>query len=127
MKSVLGFLMAKSQQSLSEHQIARRIKDGRGQGFGKKYQPWLYVQDVPSEGRSHRIYSHKTCRVHHLLSDLELTAFLVFEWSPDISDIREQFPLRREISSILYEDEYSISLKLEIYEAVQRAEENRQR
>ena len=52
--------MAKSQQSLLEHQIARRIKDGRGQGFGKQYRPWLYVQDVPSEGRSHRIYSHKT-------------------------------------------------------------------
>ncbi|MBF4360615.1 death-on-curing protein, partial [Vibrio anguillarum] len=30
------------------------------------------------------------------------------------------------ISSILYDDEYSIELKLEIYEAVQRAEENRQ-
>ena len=88
--------MAKSQQSLSELQIVRRIKDGRGQGFGKQYRPWLYVQDVPSEGRSHRIYSHKTGRVHHLLSDLELAAFLVFEWSPDIADIREQFPLRRE-------------------------------
>jgi hypothetical protein len=25
-----------------------------------------------------------------------LVAFLVFEWSPDIADIREQFPLRRE-------------------------------
>ena len=71
--------MAKSQQSLSELQIVRRIKDGRGQGFGKQYRPWLYVQDVPSEGRSHRIYSHKTGRVHHLLSDLELAAFLVFE------------------------------------------------
>jgi len=51
---------------------------------------------VPSEGRSHRIYSHKTGRVHHLLSDLELAAFLVFEWTSGISDIREQFPLRRE-------------------------------
>lgn len=34
--------------------------------------------------------------------------------------------LHKIISSILYEDEYSISLKLEIYEAVQRAEDNKQ-
>lgn len=55
--------MGRSQQSLSELQIARRIKDGRGQGVGKKYTPWLYVQDVPSEGRSHRVYSHTTGRI----------------------------------------------------------------
>ncbi|MGL5668378.1 MAG: TnsA endonuclease N-terminal domain-containing protein [Shewanella sp.] len=88
--------MAKSSLGFSEHQIARRIKDGRGLGKGKEYRPWLYVQDVPSEGRSHRVYSHKTGRVHHLLSDLELAAFLVFEWAPNITDIREQFPLIRE-------------------------------
>ncbi|MDU7808318.1 MAG: heteromeric transposase endonuclease subunit TnsA, partial [Serratia marcescens] len=84
--------MAKSSLGFSEHQIARRIKDGRGQGLGKEYRPWLYVQDVPSDGRSHRVYSHKTGRIHHLLSDLELAAFLVFEWTPNITDIREQFP-----------------------------------
>jgi len=92
--------MAKSQQSLSEHQIARRIKEGRGQGVGKKYRPWLYVQEVPSEGRSHRIYSHKTDRIHHLLSDLELAVFLVLEWTHSIADIREQFPLRPRIGAV---------------------------
>ncbi len=95
-KKHAGFFMAKSSLGFSEHQIARRIKDGRGQGLGKKYLPWLYVQDVPSDGRSHRVYSHKTGRIHHLLSDLELAAFLVFEWTPNITDIREQFPLNRE-------------------------------
>lgn len=88
--------MAKSQQSTSEHQIARKIKEGRGKGFGKDYKPWLYVQDVPSQGRSHRVYSHKTERVHHLLSDLELAVFLVFEWTSYVTDIREQFPLKLE-------------------------------
>jgi len=33
--------MGRSQQSLSELQIARRVKDGRGQGVGKNYTPWL--------------------------------------------------------------------------------------
>lgn len=88
--------MAESQQSTSEHQIARKIKEGRGKGFGKDYKPWFYVQDVPSEGRSHRVYSHKTQRVHHLLSDLELAVFLVFEWASYVTDIREQFPLKLE-------------------------------
>lgn len=88
--------MSKSQQFLEEHQIAHRIKQGRGQGVGKQYRPWINVQDVPSEGRSHRIYSQKTARIHHLLSDLELAVFLVFEWSSSTIDIREQFPLRRD-------------------------------
>lgn len=88
--------MARAQQSLSETEIARRIKSGRGQGHGEHYKPWFHVQDVPSDGRSHRIYSHKTRRVHHLLSDLELAVFLVLEWSSDITDIREQFPLKRD-------------------------------
>ncbi|MEX9806634.1 TnsA endonuclease N-terminal domain-containing protein, partial [Proteus mirabilis] len=74
-------------------QIARRIKEGRGQGHGKDYIPWLTVQEVPSSGRSHRIYSHKTGRVHHLLSDLELAVFLSLEWESSVLDIREQFPL----------------------------------
>ncbi len=88
--------MGKSQQYLSETQIRSRIKEGRGQGFGKSYQPWLNVQDIPSEGRSHRLYSHKTKRIHHLLSDLELATFFVFEWLPNVTDIREQFPLKLE-------------------------------
>lgn len=93
--------MAKAKQSLSETQIARRIKEGRGQGVGPNYKPWFHVQDVPSDGRSHRIYSDKTQRVHHLLSDLELAVFLVLEWSPNITDIREQFPLNRQETQAL--------------------------
>lgn len=33
--------MAKANSSFSEVQIARRIKEGRGQGHGKDYIPWL--------------------------------------------------------------------------------------
>lgn len=95
-KKLLDFFMLKSQQSLTDNQIAHRIKEGRGRGIGKGYRPWLYVQDVPSQGRSHRIYSQKTERVHHLLSDLELAVFLLLEWTPGIIDIREQFPLKLE-------------------------------
>jgi hypothetical protein len=73
--------------------IERRIAEGRGQGEGPNYNPWLRVQDFPSLGRVHRIYGWKSGRVHHLLSDLELKVFLHFQWPRSVKDQREQFPL----------------------------------
>jgi TnsA-like endonuclease N terminal/TnsA endonuclease C terminal len=73
--------------------IARRIAEGRGQGTGKEYKPYLRTQDVPSRGRAHRIKGWKHGRVHPLLSDLELKVFLIYEWSSSVTEIREQFPL----------------------------------
>ncbi|WP_199221448.1 TnsA endonuclease N-terminal domain-containing protein [Desulfonatronum sp. SC1] len=69
------------------------IKQGRGQGTGKDYQPWLTVRDLPSSGRSHRVWGFQTQRTHHLLSDLELKAFFLFDWNPVVTDLREQYPL----------------------------------
>lgn len=85
--------MGKKRYWNSEAKNARWIKEGRGQGVGKKYRPWLTVRDVPSEGRSHRIFGHLTHRTHHLLSDLELATFLLLQWSKLTTDIREQIPL----------------------------------
>lgn len=70
------------------------IKHGRGAGTGKDYHPWLTVRDLPSSGRSHRVWGFQTQRTHHLLSDLELAAFFLFDWNPDVIDVREQYPLR---------------------------------
>ncbi|WP_028570914.1 heteromeric transposase endonuclease subunit TnsA [Desulfonatronum lacustre] len=69
------------------------IKQGRGEGTGKDYQPWLTIRDLPSLGRSHRVWGIQAQRTHHLLSDLELKAFFLFDWNPVVTDIREQFPL----------------------------------
>lgn len=88
--------MGKSPQFLTEAQIARRIKEKRGQGTGKDYRSWLYVHEVPFQGRSQRIYFHRTQRIHHLLSDIEQAVFLMLEWNNSIFDIREQIPLRRD-------------------------------
>jgi TnsA-like endonuclease N terminal/TnsA endonuclease C terminal len=63
------------------------------QAEGAAYKPWLRVQDIPSLGRVHRIKGWKHGRVHHLLSDLEARVFFIYEWSLQISDIREQYPL----------------------------------
>lgn len=78
---------------LSAMQIEARLKEGRGQGAGRDYKPFLTVRDVSSSGRSHRVFSVKTQRLHHFLSNLELAVFLTLEWSETVTDIREQFPL----------------------------------
>ena len=77
----------------TEADVERHRKKGFGEGAGVSYMPWLRVQDVPSQGRSHRIPGVKSDRVHHLLSDLERAYHLVCEFSEDVIDIREQYPL----------------------------------
>jgi hypothetical protein len=79
----------------TESRFARWLKDGRGSGRGLNYQPWLTVQDVPSKGEVNRIAGAKHRRVHHLLSRLELAVFLDCDWHPDVTEIREQFPIDR--------------------------------
>lgn len=77
------------------------LREGRGSGHGSDYKPWLTVRDLSSQGRSHRVFGHKSQRTHHLLSDLELAVFLLLEWSRSTVDIREQFPLRLEDTKAL--------------------------
>lgn len=87
----------KGLRGLLEPAILRRLqKEKRGQGHGIDYKPFLTVRDVPSKGRVHRRPALTHNRIVHLLSDLELAAFLVFDWSPSVTDIREQFPLNPE-------------------------------
>lgn len=70
-----------------------RFRQKRGTGRFKNYRPWLRVLEVPSCGRSHRIYCKKTQRHHELLSDMEEYFFWICVWNEEIIDIREQFPL----------------------------------
>lgn len=87
--------MARTRPSLTERRIAKLIAEGRGQGEGKDYRPWIRVArgEISSKGRSRRIRGFKTGRTHHLLSDLEFYIFLTLEFSPLVKDIREQYPL----------------------------------
>ena len=85
--------MAKRPRRYSESTTDRRIKEGRGQGRGKKYKPWLLTHDVASKGRAWRIKGWKTDRPHHLLSDFEYDYCLIKDWDPSVVDIREQYPL----------------------------------
>lgn len=85
--------MAKRNRSITESKIEKWISDGRGQGHGKDYKPWLTIRDVASDGTCTRVLGWKTDRVHHLLSQLETDYFYNLEWSDVVTDIREQYPL----------------------------------
>jgi TnsA endonuclease N terminal/TnsA endonuclease C terminal len=85
--------MVRSKRDWTEEKLDRYIKEGRGQGSGQCYNPWIKVSDFPSSGRVSRISGWKTNREHHFMSDGETKLFYLFEWSDQIVDIREQFPL----------------------------------
>ncbi len=72
-----------------------RIKNGRGAGVGKDYQPFIQAHDnkVASEGWLTRHYGWKTQRKHHTLSEHERHYLYLLEWLEEVVDIREQFPL----------------------------------
>lgn len=63
------------------------------QGEGANYKPSTRINSFGSKGRCTRIFSPKTNRIHHLLSDNQLRFFLIVEDNPNVLDIRESFPL----------------------------------
>lgn len=85
--------MAKRNRAISSAKYKKWIKEGRGQGVGVYYKPWLTIHDVSSTGRSHRINGFKINREHHFLSDHERDYFYIVEFADSVVDIREQYPL----------------------------------
>lgn len=90
--------MAARTLGFTEAKFKKWIKEGRGNGRNADYHPWLTVYDVPSLGRVHRVFGYKSQRTHHLLSDLELSVFLMLEWHREVEEVREQFPLQRDFT-----------------------------
>lgn len=72
-----------------------QINNGRGQGTGKDYKPFIQAHDnkVASNGWLTRHLGWKTNRVHHTLSNYERMYLFFLEWVDEVVDIREQFPL----------------------------------
>lgn len=80
--------------AMTEVRLINWLKDGRGQGFGKDYQPFLQVtrQDHASLGHSHIIPNQFIGRQHHLLSTLERKVCVLNLAQPVVKDLREQYP-----------------------------------
>ena len=85
--------MARRSRNWNESVYRRYIREGRGQGVGLGYKPWLTVRDFPSLGMASRIKGQTTGRVYHLMSGLETDMFYLLDWSENTVDIREQYPL----------------------------------
>ncbi|GIZ53916.1 TnsA endonuclease N-terminal domain-containing protein [Noviherbaspirillum aridicola] len=82
----------------TEGAIERLQLEGRGKGTKEKYLPWIEATEMSSLGRSRRVQGIKVQREHHFLSDVEWNLFLLLEYSQDVVDIREQYPLDRELT-----------------------------
>lgn len=85
----------------TEKKIEERHRDGYGKGSLSTYKPWVEIFDLNSSGRSRRVWSNKTGRIHHLLSDVEYSVFLAAEWARTVVDIWEQYPLDREVTQTI--------------------------
>ena len=79
--------------AITHKRYADLIKEGRGQGRGRYYIPWLYAARVTSMGKASEIRGRITGRDHQLLSDIERAAFHTLDRRHDVLDIREGLPL----------------------------------
>jgi TnsA endonuclease N terminal/TnsA endonuclease C terminal len=83
----------------TDKKIEEMRAQGFGSGFGTDYRPWLDRLSFSSRGRCRSTgVSPKTGRVHELFSDVEYNFFLCLERDRSVVDIREQFPLDRNVT-----------------------------
>ena len=68
------------------------------------YKPSINVNSFSSNGVVSRISGRKAKRIHHLMSKLELSFFLLMEWNLNVIDIQEQFPLDPKITTKIASD-----------------------
>ena len=77
----------------SQRTYLRFLREGRGKGDLAEYKPWITTHDFPSSGKVARILGETTGRIHHLMSQNEKRLFLILDYDPLVSDIKEQYPL----------------------------------
>ncbi|MBL7839195.1 MAG: TnsA endonuclease N-terminal domain-containing protein [Cyclobacteriaceae bacterium] len=72
----------------------KKLKEKRGEGKRENYVPFDHAIDFASLGGHKRIAGTKIHRTFHFFSDLEKHFFFLFEFADNVTDIREQFPLK---------------------------------
>jgi hypothetical protein len=86
--------MSKRARRNGARTIERRLAEGRGQGRGADYIPWIEIHDLASRGQANRVKSPLHGRTCHLLSQLETDWFFSFHALPGLKDLREQYALQ---------------------------------
>lgn len=100
--------MPRRQRRMTSDDIPKLIAEGRGQGEGEYYQPWIKVQDFSSCGQANRDLGATTGRQHDYFSKLEYRYHLVLD-EGGLLDIQEQFPLLPLEKTISIANQYGIS------------------
>lgn len=77
----------------TQSDVERYIAQGCGSGELEDYLPWIRVEDVASRGKSRKVPGIKVDRTYEVLSGLEYQYLNVLEFSENVVDIREQFPI----------------------------------
>lgn len=75
----------------------KRIEEGRCQGVGAEYIPFITSREARSIGTSSSIYDPIEGRLVHVLSAVESNFYYVLRWNPEIKYIREQYLLDTEV------------------------------
>lgn len=68
-------------------------KQGRCKGNKSTYIPGIFTYEIPSKGKTARILGQTTGRVQHFLSQHEKFFFLILDYDPLVTDIKEQYLL----------------------------------
>lgn len=72
----------------------RKLKEKRGEGSKQNYKPFDHAIDFASMGGHKRVAGTKINRTFHFFSDLEKHFFFLFDFADNVTDIREQYPLK---------------------------------
>ena len=79
----------------------RRIEEGRCQGIGTDYVPFITSREARSIGTSSSIYDPIEGRLVHVLSTVESDLYYMLRWNPDVKYIREQYLLDTELMNVI--------------------------
>lgn len=79
-------------------------KQGRGEGTGADYKPWIYTNEFNSLGTVSNPVDFITGRVMQLMSMGENKFYYLLCWDDNVLDIREQFPLNLKDTLKISED-----------------------
>lgn len=72
-----------------------KYREKRGTGTGANYKPWIKIREINSVGTATTVIDYKNGREVQLLSQGEVWAYYTLRWRDDVEDIREQYPLKR--------------------------------
>lgn len=83
--------ISRKEKSLKSHK--RKIEEGRCQGYGKDYTPFILVREYKGRGTASVIWDPFEERLIHCLSQTEVAVYETIRWQDNVEHIREQYLL----------------------------------